>query len=267
MSRLPTPGADSDTWGQILNDFLSVEHNVDGTLKKTILTLGTGAMQAAAGNHTHALAALSDFNNSTPAATNQVVAWNGAAFAPESIASLTTNGAYPLSAYGFFAASAALESFTGVSTIGNGMFFARIFVPAGRPISVVAMVVSTAGTVGAGGNNCFGIYDDSGAFVASTPINNAQWSSVGWSIGTLSTPIAAQTTDRFVYVTALVAGYSAVPYVAYNVVANQVMLYTGNGVPNHRRAFYVNGVSTLPASFAPTSYGSDSNYLPLYALG
>ena len=32
-SRLPTPGADSGTWGQILNNFLLVEHNSDGTLK------------------------------------------------------------------------------------------------------------------------------------------------------------------------------------------------------------------------------------------
>ncbi|HUD20872.1 MAG TPA: hypothetical protein VMQ44_02285 [Candidatus Saccharimonadales bacterium] len=34
MSRLPTPGGDSGTWGTILNDYLSVEHNADGTLKK-----------------------------------------------------------------------------------------------------------------------------------------------------------------------------------------------------------------------------------------
>lgn len=33
MSRLPTPGSDGDDWGVILNDFLSVEHNADGTLK------------------------------------------------------------------------------------------------------------------------------------------------------------------------------------------------------------------------------------------
>ncbi|HEY5668261.1 MAG TPA: glycosyl hydrolase family 28-related protein, partial [Candidatus Saccharimonadales bacterium] len=33
MSRLPSPGSDNGTWGQILNDFLSVEHNADGTLK------------------------------------------------------------------------------------------------------------------------------------------------------------------------------------------------------------------------------------------
>lgn len=33
MSRLPDPGGDDGTWGYVLNDFLDVEHNPDGTLK------------------------------------------------------------------------------------------------------------------------------------------------------------------------------------------------------------------------------------------
>jgi len=33
MARLPQPGADNGTWGDVLNDFLEVEHNNDGTLK------------------------------------------------------------------------------------------------------------------------------------------------------------------------------------------------------------------------------------------
>lgn len=33
MSRLPEPGSDTNIWGDILNDFLAVEHNTDGTLK------------------------------------------------------------------------------------------------------------------------------------------------------------------------------------------------------------------------------------------
>lgn len=33
MTRLPTPGSDDGQWGKILNDFLVVEHNTDGTLK------------------------------------------------------------------------------------------------------------------------------------------------------------------------------------------------------------------------------------------
>ncbi|HYH74886.1 MAG TPA: glycosyl hydrolase family 28-related protein, partial [Candidatus Saccharimonadales bacterium] len=33
-TRLPTPGSDDGAWGTLLNDFLSVEHNADGSLKK-----------------------------------------------------------------------------------------------------------------------------------------------------------------------------------------------------------------------------------------
>jgi hypothetical protein len=42
MARLPTPGGDNNSWGDILNDFLSVEHNTDGSLK----TSGTIATKA-----------------------------------------------------------------------------------------------------------------------------------------------------------------------------------------------------------------------------
>jgi len=33
MARLPTPGSDDGTWGQVLNDFLTQSHNTDGSLK------------------------------------------------------------------------------------------------------------------------------------------------------------------------------------------------------------------------------------------
>lgn len=42
MSRLPTPGADNGTWGNVLNDFLQVEHNGDGTLKSVVRPTGGG---------------------------------------------------------------------------------------------------------------------------------------------------------------------------------------------------------------------------------
>lgn len=34
MARLPVPGSDANQWGDILNDFLSVEHHSNGSLKK-----------------------------------------------------------------------------------------------------------------------------------------------------------------------------------------------------------------------------------------
>jgi hypothetical protein len=38
MARLPQPGADTDTWGDILNDFLGQAHNPDGSLKSSAVT-------------------------------------------------------------------------------------------------------------------------------------------------------------------------------------------------------------------------------------
>ena len=47
MARLPIPGSDDGTWGGILNDFLGVEHNPDGSQKTLpIAKGGTGATDA-----------------------------------------------------------------------------------------------------------------------------------------------------------------------------------------------------------------------------
>lgn len=47
MARLPIPGGDDGSWGDILNNFLRIEHNSDGT-QKTIPVRkgGTGATDA-----------------------------------------------------------------------------------------------------------------------------------------------------------------------------------------------------------------------------
>jgi hypothetical protein len=48
MARLPIPGGDDDTWGEVLNNFLRIEHNSDGTQKiLSIAKGGTGATNAA----------------------------------------------------------------------------------------------------------------------------------------------------------------------------------------------------------------------------
>jgi peptidoglycan/xylan/chitin deacetylase (PgdA/CDA1 family) len=47
MSRLPVPGGDKGVWGSILNDFLSQEHNPDGSQKTLPITEGgTGAIDS-----------------------------------------------------------------------------------------------------------------------------------------------------------------------------------------------------------------------------
>lgn len=39
MARLPVPGSDMNTWGQILNEFLGVAHEADGSLKTGLKTV------------------------------------------------------------------------------------------------------------------------------------------------------------------------------------------------------------------------------------
>jgi hypothetical protein len=38
MPRLPQPGGDAGTWGSVLNDFLNVSHNSDGTIKASAIS-------------------------------------------------------------------------------------------------------------------------------------------------------------------------------------------------------------------------------------
>jgi hypothetical protein len=57
VSRLPTPGSDDNIWGDLLNDFLAIEHNTDGTLKKAgaisqAQTDASSALSSAAAKYT-----------------------------------------------------------------------------------------------------------------------------------------------------------------------------------------------------------------------
>lgn len=61
MSRLPTPGSDDGTWGDILNEFLSVSHNSTGTLKGSAISAAGGLL---ASNN------LSDLGSVSTAKTN-----------------------------------------------------------------------------------------------------------------------------------------------------------------------------------------------------
>lgn len=37
MARLPTVGQDNNEWGTVLNEYLGVSHNADGTIKQEVL--------------------------------------------------------------------------------------------------------------------------------------------------------------------------------------------------------------------------------------
>ena len=47
MARLPNPGGDDGTWGQVLNDFLTVSHENDGMLKESAVQAAGAASDTA----------------------------------------------------------------------------------------------------------------------------------------------------------------------------------------------------------------------------
>lgn len=52
MARLPIPGGDDNSWGQVLNDFLTVSHASDGTLKNGAVTDAGAASDSAVVHNT-----------------------------------------------------------------------------------------------------------------------------------------------------------------------------------------------------------------------
>lgn len=78
MARLPQPGQDNGTWGNILNDFLTQSLNSDGTLKDDIVTAATiapGSITSVALDD--ASVSTTTLNTINAPSTNQVLSYNG----------------------------------------------------------------------------------------------------------------------------------------------------------------------------------------------
>ena len=249
MARLPVPGGDDGQWGTVLNDYLSQSLDTDGTLKDDVVTANTvanGALPQA------------KITNLTTDLGNKV---------DPSDTRLTPNqvGYYPPQGYGFFTATEVPSSCGNVSSASTDtVVIARIWIPAGNAIASASAYVSSAGSLAGGGTNGFAIYTDAGVLVAQTTSNNNLWSSTGWRTGTFATPIASQTTGRFVYVALLVVGYSGAPSLIWN---NPHISMVEAGISStNRRSFYNGGPTSFPASFNPASYGTTNSFIPLVGL-
>ncbi|QQG51186.1 MAG: hypothetical protein HZB75_01620 [Candidatus Saccharibacteria bacterium] len=274
MARLPIPGSDDGDWGEILNDFLSVEHAADGSLKSTgslsekmstSLVAAKGDLIVGTASETPVRLPVGGdgdiLTSSSASATGMI--WAPSPPAP-------SQSIYPLSAYGFVAASGNIEAFDAISTLGSNM--TRVFVPAGAAISVVGALLNTAAVMSGSGENSFAIYDDAGMFVAQTVSDDTLWTNEGWILKTLPSVVPAQSVDRFVNVGIAVNSASSPPYAMYATVGPTPPPALGGAFrggynrPNHRRAFYFGSMPSWPASLDLTTVGNDYGYLPLIVL-
>lgn len=92
MARLPQPGGDTGTWGDILNEYLQTVHNSDGTLKDNIVTaakLAPGAVDGSSVSNGSLTPA--KLNADTPA-SGEVLSYNGSGFEWITVAAATGSG-------------------------------------------------------------------------------------------------------------------------------------------------------------------------------
>lgn len=144
------------------------------------------------------------------------------------------------------------------------MRITRIWVPPGKAINGLCIHVYQAGTHGGGGWNGGGIYSDAGTLLASSNNIPTLWDTTGWRDANLTSPIAAQSTGRFVYAAILSNDYTGLQFL-FAVTQNPAPIVGGHGVSN-RRNLFESGVSNLPASFDPSTYGSAGGYVPPIGL-
>lgn len=173
---------------------------------------------------------------------------------------------YPLSGYGISGATFDPMLAMGVGTpSANQIWLARAFVPAGVPINTLWFGVRTAGTYATSAvPTQGGVFDDNGNEVQLTANDTTLFTSTGWRRADLLAPVAAQNTDRYVYLGALPGGTSGISWpVPTGASDSLVALQGGSPVNSRRRCMFIATATGFPGSFDPTSYGTASNFVPL----
>ncbi len=171
-----------------------------------------------------------------------------------------SNGLFPLSEWqGAHSASFHPDMIDNVSTIGV-TFFSRIRIPTGKSITKVAVCVTTPASAPSS-TDCYAVYDDTGAKIGETAGDAGIFASAGLRWANLVSPIAAQGSDRWVYVSLFAANPSSLA-VRYKNGAGELA-----GSTTLRRAFY-DSPGSLPSSINPATTGTISTqYIPFYMVG
>jgi hypothetical protein len=174
-------------------------------------------------------------------------------------------GDFPFAGDGLIAASAPLTNFRDNSSLGAAGWAVRLPIPAGKPITTCWGSVVGVGTVGAGGVNGFAVYDDAGNLLSSTVDDNNLWTVGGVRSKPLPAAIAAQSSDRYVYLAMRITGYSAPPTHPFCQGQAGGQLLDGLFGAGRRRGVVLSGSSW--AGTIDTATGtSPSGYTPFLAL-
>jgi len=142
----------------------------------------------------------------------------------------------------------------------NFIWYMRLPTPASGIATNLWVACGTSGAYdGTTTPNQVGIYDDIGTKLGATADDSTLWGAIGWRGGAVVGGAVSIGTPYF-YLLALIRGYS-----------NEQFCFPGAPVDSHtfasrgpgqtkRRCGYFSGATALPASFDPTTYGTESGF-------
>lgn len=164
-------------------------------------------------------------------------------------------------------------NWTTLSGLGDGNTqWVALPVPAGEALTNLWVCVGAAGSylASSGRPNQLAVSDRDGTLLSLTPNDSTLYTAQGWRSGALTTPQAAQSVHRWVYVGLIVGDMTGLQLrypTSASTFGGSTDVNTINGGPEpRRRSMYANGLSALPSSFDPTTYGAVTPYLPLVAI-
>lgn len=249
MARLPQPGSDEGNWGTILNDFLAVSHNGDGTLKGAAVPADTSTQRVAVSKDGTVVGTRPQVNFVTGANTTLTVADNAANNRVDvTIAASASGGADPAAAMlGFAAQTMQLSQAENQFIVNTGIcVFMLVRVPSTTINTLGAWKVSEGS--GPTGTCGMALYTEAGVLIDQTASMAAALTSPGnaWVSGTLSGGARAVTAGN--YYVALLSNMTTGPQMAAVALTNNAPAING-----HYPSVYLTGQSGFPASFNPAT--------------
>lgn len=244
-------------------------HNHD-SVYYTKSQVDTSLATKASLSHTHPISDITNLQSSldAKATTSNVTSLTTRVTTLETQSSSVTNEIekrvqlYPLSEYGFHTVSCPIGSNPNIlSLILGKLYLTRVYVPAGNAINKIYFAVKTIGALPNINASGIALYTDAGVMIDSIT-NNSLFTSTGWKSATLTNTVTAQSTGKFYWI-GLLSNFVTLASI-YSTAENP----WNGGIASHRRNISAAlSLTGFPASFNPTSYGTNETVLPLLALG
>lgn len=268
MPRLPIPGQDDGAWGDILNEYLSVELDANGVLKLRSDPVFTGkASDSAVVHNTGAetVAGTKTFQSSPviPSPTLGSHAANrtyvDAAVAAVPAPQTPTQTFTDALAYGLQASTMPLY---GVNTTNNqlnsGIFVVALIRPGAITVTNLGCWLTVVGLTSTG-VSAMALYSESGTLISQTSDMTSVFSGTA---GFIEAPLGTPQTlaDATNYYIAVLTHFSTGPRVAGLTITPTTPQSNFPSVKGHISTVALSGQSSLPASFTPGTASKNNGF-------